>query len=103
MTKRYPARGPLFGPPYGPHNWVMRARVLLVTMAMIVAAAVALEGPAVAERRTPEVGATVSPSGSPSPGARPGDRRAPGFAVLLILLGLALLWQFQRARRTTDR
>lgn len=44
----------------------------------------------------------VAPSPSASPGDRGADRgRSPGFVALLLLLGAALLWQFQRARRTT--
>jgi hypothetical protein len=81
----------------------MRGRVLLLVAALVVIAA-AQPAPAAAQGRAgPGGAASVSPSVSPTPGARPGDRtRAPGFVILLVLLGLGLLWQVRRARRTTD-
>jgi hypothetical protein len=59
---------------------------------------------ALAQGRAPTGTATASPAVTPSPGGRTGDRgRNPGFVVVLVLLGLGLLWQVQRTRRTTDR
>ena len=79
----------------------MRASALVIAIAV---ALVVPAGPSVAQERGPANpgSATVSPSVSPSPGP-PGGRRTarPGFVVLLVLLGLGLLWQIQRARRTT--
>lgn len=83
---------------------ITRRRTLLVVMALLVAVGCSIvmrPGGAAAQERaeTP----TVSPSGTPSPGSRAGDRsRSPGFVVLLVLLALGLIWQVQRARRTTS-
>lgn len=44
----------------------------------------------------------IAPSPSPSPADRDATRdRSPGFVALLLLLGAGLVWQLQRARRTT--
>jgi cbb3-type cytochrome oxidase subunit 3 len=77
------------------------ARLAAALVAVVAVAALA-HGTAGAQERGGPPNVTISPSGSSSQGSRAGDRaRSPGFVVLLVLLALGLVWQFQRARRTT--
>jgi hypothetical protein len=76
----------------------------LLALALATALAALFPTPAPAQDRAPSPAETISPSDSPSPGARRGDRaRSPRFVLLLVVLTLGLLWQVQRARRTTER
>jgi hypothetical protein len=77
---------------------------LLVVVGMTVTVVGSAGVPAAGQERAgvaPESAASPSPSISPSPGAGPAGRARPGFVVLLVLLALGLVWQIQRARRTT--
>lgn len=89
---------PAVGPFIRAHNGAMRLIALTLVGVLSLGAAV----PAVAQRRATLGERRASPSPSASARDRGAERgRPPGFVALLLLLGAGLVWQLQRARRTT--
>jgi hypothetical protein len=82
----------------------MGARTVVAVVATALALVTVPPSAALGQEDAPSGPPTVSPTSSPSTGGRPAGRdRSPGFVLLLVLLALGLVWQVQRARRTTDR